>query len=962
MIDLDSMSDDDKLAALESIHKSIAESKEVQKQKIAANVDLVLQALKKMESDIRARYDETGKAIERRVANIKDGRDGRNGIDGKPGKDGKSGRDGLQGARGIDGLNGINGIDGQDGVSVVNANIDFDGSLIITLSDGRELNVGEVVSQELAQKIQVISTMSTNGAVGISDEGSSISTGVKNINFVGATVTATNSGDDVTVNVSAGTGTVTSVAVSGGTTGLTTSGGPITTTGTITLAGTLAVASGGTGTATPSLVAGTNITSITGSWPNQTINAGGGSGTVTSVAATVPAFLSVTGSPITTSGTLAIGLSGSALPVANGGTGVTSSTGTTNVVLSNSPVLVTPDLGTPSALVGTNITGTATAFTASNVTTNANLTGAVTSIGNATSLGSFTSAQLLGALTDETGTGAAVFATSPTLITPALGTPASGVVTNLTGTASININGTVGATTANTGAFTTLSASGVTTVQAGTAALPAITTTGDTNTGIFFPAADTIAFTEGGAESMRITSAGNVGIGTTSPSDFGAGFRMLAVSGSSTGILQTINSTDSVTTEMESESSRGAIGTRTNHPLVFKTNQTERARIDSSGNLGIGTSSPGAKLHLKQSGANVNGIYIEGSANDSQVRIFNNGTVSGISSTYGSTGSYLPLTFLTSDVERARIDSSGNLGVGVTSITGGYKAQINGNLLLGTAANPLLVGTTSLNFLGDNTSSSGVRLDSSGNVGINNTSPAVLATTTQVAIKANSSADSMFVAQNSNGLTTAKFGFQFTGGVDNPVIGSYTNHPFLFQTNNTERARITSDGNLFVGCTATPSASVSGIQLSNPLGVASKSSVGATTSGVNHLIFFNGNGDVGRISTSGSSTSYATSSDYRLKNTITPMTGALAKVALLKPCTYKWNADNSNGEGFIAHELAEVCPDAVAGEKDAVDAEGNPQYQGIDVSFLVATLTAAIQEQQALITTLTQRITALEAK
>jgi hypothetical protein len=464
MIDLDSMSDDDKLAALESIHKSIAESKEVQKQKIAANVDLVLQALKKMESDIRARYDETGKAIEKRVANIKDGRDGRNGIDGKDGKDGKSGRDGLQGARGIDGLNGINGIDGQDGVSVVNANIDFDGSLIITLSDGRELNVGEVVSQELAQKIQVISTMSTNGAVGISDEGSSISTGVKNINFVGATVTATNSGDDVTVNVSAGTGTVTSVAVSGGTTGLTTSGGPITTTGTITLAGTLAVASGGTGTATPSLVAGTNITSITGSWPNQTINAGGGSGTVTSVAATVPAFLSVTGSPITTSGTLAIGLSGSALPVANGGTGVTSSTGTTNVVLSNSPVLVTPDLGTPSALVGTNITGTATAFTASNVTTNANLTGAVTSIGNATSLGSFTSAQLLGALTDETGTGAAVFATSPTLVTPALGTPASGVVTNLTGTASININGTVGATTANTGAFTTLTASSTLTV------------------------------------------------------------------------------------------------------------------------------------------------------------------------------------------------------------------------------------------------------------------------------------------------------------------------------------------------------------------------------------------------------------------------------------------------------------------------------------------------------------------
>lgn len=123
------------------------------------------------------------------------------------------------------------------------------------------------------------------------------------------------------------------------------------------------------------------------------------------------------------------------LAVANGGTGVTTSTGTGSVVLSNSPTLVTPALGTPSALVGTNITGTATAFTASNVTTNANLTGAITSVGNATTLGSFTSANLRAALTDETGVGANVFATSPTLVNPSLGTPASGVATNLTGTA-----------------------------------------------------------------------------------------------------------------------------------------------------------------------------------------------------------------------------------------------------------------------------------------------------------------------------------------------------------------------------------------------------------------------------------------------------------------------------------------------------------------------------------------------
>jgi hypothetical protein len=83
-----------------------------------------------------------------------------------------------------------------------------------------------------------------------------------------------------------------------------------------------------------------------------------------------------------------------------------------------------------------------------------------------------------------------------------------------TGVGTIN-NMSIGATTATTGAFTTLSASGVTTVQAGTALLPAITPSGDPNTGIWFPAADTIAFTEGGVESMRIDSVGNVSIGTT---------------------------------------------------------------------------------------------------------------------------------------------------------------------------------------------------------------------------------------------------------------------------------------------------------------------------------------------------------------------------------------------------------------------------------------------------------------
>ena len=121
--------------------------------------------------------------------------------------------------------------------------------------------------------------------------------------------------------------------------------------------GTLPVVNGGTGTTTPSIVAGTNIT-VSGTWPNQTINAAGvGLGTVTSVAATVPSVFSISGSPITTSGTLAITYSGTALPVLNGGTGVTTSTGTGDTVLSTSPTLVTPILGTPTSGTLTNATG-----------------------------------------------------------------------------------------------------------------------------------------------------------------------------------------------------------------------------------------------------------------------------------------------------------------------------------------------------------------------------------------------------------------------------------------------------------------------------------------------------------------------------------------------------------------------------------------------------------------------------
>lgn len=255
------------------------------------------------------------------------------------------------------------------------------------------------------------------------------------------------------------------------------------------------------------------------------------------------------------------------------------------------------------------------------------------------------------------------------------------------------------------------------------------------------------------------------------------------------------------------------------------------------------------------------------------------------------------------------------------------------------------------------TGGSFIASDASGNVGIGTSSPARLLTLSGSGVNNR--------VQINNTVSSKNFGL-YAADDGSSVINYGVTAPLIFTESGTERMRIDSSGNLLVGKTTTSSATAGFVASATGMSAANTSAEAANfnrqSSDGTLIIMRRADVSVGTISVTASATAYNTSSDYRLKEDIAPMTGALAKVAALKPVTYKWKVDGSNGEGFIAHELAEVCPHAVSGEKDAVDANGNPQYQGVDVSFLVATLTAAIQEQQAIITSLTARIVALEGQ
>jgi hypothetical protein len=495
-----------------------------------------------------------------------------------------------------------------------------------------------------------------------------------------------------------------------------------------------------------------------------------------------------------------------------------------------------------------------------------------------------------------------------------------------------------------------------------------------------------------GSERMRITSAGNVGVGTASPERAlhveGAGL-IKNTSGEALFKLQAANNSNSIL-EL-ADTNDGNVGRvqyeHDNNAMLLYTNDSERMRIDSNGQIGIS----GSTASFDTTGA-VNGLQLYYETDSGLATV---GSYSGGGSTQ--------LTFHTNSgggasSERMRIDSSGRVGIGTASPSSILHTSVSSGANKLIVQNTAASGQSVLQLNTDSTTPGQCQIymgktsaPTNGQVGYdpnndflylytNNSERMRITSAGNVGIGSSSAIEKLRVSGNVelyNDNTDGYIWFHDTG-TRSWSIGSDQSTGNFAITNvqglaSGHKVQINGSGDFLVGTNGisigSPGNSETGLDVTQG-GVAQLSATGIAlflrrTGGNGDLVRFHagtGAGGAGSISVTTTSTSYNTSSDHRLKENITDISNAIDRVKILAPKRFNFIADaDTTVDGFLAHEAQAVVPEAVTGTHNEVDEDGNAIMQGIDQSKFVPLLTAALKEAITKIEDLETRLAALEA-
>jgi len=538
--------------------------------------------------------------------------------------------------------------------------------------------------------------------------------------------------------------------------------------------------------------------------------------------------------------------------------------------------------------------------------------------------------------------------------------------------------------------------------------------TGDTNTALRFPAADTITAETGGSERLRIDSAGKIGINNNAPlyamhlkNAFGSSpsWIHMEVTGSNTvggggGIAFDSSATNSASNNSLFLATIKGIRNSDDdgsNDLVFSTSTNgvagddgntstpkEKLRITATGLVGIGTNVPAALLHVSK----LNGAaeIMVTSSTQPRLMLKTTGTTAEGRVDFGDSGDSSrgaigynhnddALKFYTSGVanERARIDSSGRVLVGTT--TEGFATADNFTISDTSTDCGMTIrsGTSSQSIIAFSDATSGAAEYAGYLSYYHNTDELHIAAVSKPIVKIH---DEYFNIYANEGTTRMNFGFTDTNGGELSIYDDTGAQKTRICGSTNTDTFFNNGGGVRVGSTGPVSSEMFTAQKSNAqVAYFDASGTGdvttiqcrnrratGTTYGMQMEFRVSDGSAIGYISTHGSTCLFGNNSDYRLKENVVNLTGGITRIKNLKPYRFNFKATPTETvDGFYAHEVSTVVGNAVVGDKDAVNDDGSIKPQAMDNAKLVPLLTAALQESITKIETLETKVAALES-